>query len=178
MDRSKQPMATVTKYLIGAVCSCMLLTACSGTDDEAAIKELIKTGAELAEQKQIGDMIDLTTEDFVTTPGMKDRRMVRRILFAAFAHYKNFSILYPQLKIEIAEDGANAVVEFPFAILRKDRQPPALTELYGDPQGWAEKIGEQGDLFHIKMQLRKQGSEWLVAQATLFGVRRPTFITK
>jgi hypothetical protein len=136
---------------------------------------LIKTGAELAEQKQIGDMIDLTTEDFVATPGMKDRRMVRRILFAAFAHYKNFSILYPQLKIEIAEDGASAVVEFPFAVVRKEHKLPALTDLYDDPQGWVEAFGEKADLYHLKMQLRKQDGEWLVAQAQLFGVRRSPF---
>jgi hypothetical protein len=171
----KQPMATITKYLIGAVCCCTLLTACSESDDETMIKELIETGARLAEQKSIGDMMELTTEDFVAMPGQQDSRMVRRVLFAAFSHYQNFSIYYPRLKIEIAEDGVNAVVEFPFAVVRKEHTVPALADLYDDPQAWVEAFGETADLYHLKLLLRKQDGDWLAAQAVLFGYRRPHF---
>ncbi len=171
-------MAAISRYLIGVLCCCVLLTACSESDDAAAIKTLVESGAELAEQKSISDMMKLTTEDFVAVPGQQDRRVVKRILFAAFAHYRNFTIHYPSFKIEIADDGISAVVALPFAIVRKEHELPGLEGVYNDPQEWVEAAGEKADLYHLTMLLRKQDGEWLVAQAELRSYHRSRFPAK
>ncbi|NOQ19665.1 MAG: hypothetical protein GQ571_06835, partial [Desulfobacterales bacterium] len=46
----------------------LFLVACSEKDDVSAIRELIKKGAELAEDHDVGGIMDLTTEDVVAHP--------------------------------------------------------------------------------------------------------------
>lgn len=168
-------MTVVARYLIGVLCACALLVACSESDDTVAIKTLLETGVKAAEQKSIDDLMDLTTEDFVAMPGRRDESMVRKILFAAFLRYGKFTIHYPSPRIEIADNGVHAVVAFPFVIVRQDHDLPELSGLYDDPQGWMEAVGEKADLYQLNLRLRKQDGDWLVTQAELHGYHRSIF---
>lgn len=168
-------MDIVTRYLIGMLCGCVLLTACSESDDTLAIKALVETGVALAEQKSIDGLMNLVTEDFVAMPGRRDEPMARKVLFAAFLRYGNFSIHYPQPRIEIADNGVRAVVAFPFVIVRQDHELPGLPDLYEDPQGWMEAVGEKADLYQLNLRLHKQNGDWLVAQAELHGYQHAIY---
>ncbi len=40
-------------------------------------------------------------------------------------------------------------------------------ELYKDPQGWLEEVGENADLYRLKLELLKKNREWLLRRAHL-----------
>jgi hypothetical protein len=168
-------MALPIRNLIGVLCACAWLVACSETDDALAIKTLLESGVKAAEQKSIDGLMELTTDDFVAMPGLRDESMVRKILFAAFMRYGKFTIHYPSPRIEIADNGVHAVVAFPFVIVRQNHDLPGLSGLYDDPQGWMEAVGEKADLYQLNLRLRKQDGDWLVAQAELRGYRHSVF---
>ena len=171
-------MAMITRCLFGVLCGCILLTACSESDDTTAIKTLVETGVKLAEQKSVGDLMDLTTEDFVAMPGRRGEREVKRILFAAFMHYGDFLIHYPRPDIDIADTGVRATVHFPFVIVRQNHDLPGLTAFYDDPASWLETVGEKADVYQLTLQLRKQDGSWLVVQAELHGYHHSAFLTQ
>ncbi len=168
-------MTIAARYLIGVLCGCALLAACSETDDTLAIKTLLETGVKSAEQKSIDDLMDLATEDFVAMPGRRDAAMVRKVLFAAFMRYGKFAIHYPSPRIEIAEKGDRASVAFPFVIVRQDHELPGLSDLYEDPQRWMEAVGEKADLYQLNLRLRKQDGDWRIAEAELHSYRQSVY---
>jgi len=141
--------------------------SCSAKDEETAIRELIKKGATLGEKQDIKGLIDLTTEDFLALPGDLGRPETRRILFAAFRYYQDFKILYPRPSVELKPDKRSASAVFPFVIVRKETVLPKLKELYEDPQRWLETVGENADLYRLKLDCLKQNGDWLVRQARL-----------
>jgi hypothetical protein len=141
--------------------------SCAPKDDAEAVAKVVKEGARLAEEQDMGGIFDLTTEDFVALPGKLDRRETRRILFMAFHHYKQFKVLHPQPSVEIQPDRRTASAVFPFLILKKETSVPGLKDLYGDPKGWLEAVGENADLYRLKIELVKSGDKWLVRQALL-----------
>jgi len=143
------------------------LLSCSSGDESAAIRELIKAGAKLGEEHDIGGLFNLTSDDFVALPGELDRREIRRILWLAFRHYGSFKILYPLPRIDLKPDHRTASASFPFLILRKEASFPRLKELYEDPQRWLEEVGENADLYRLKLELIKQDSRWVAKQALL-----------
>ena len=51
---------------------------CSAGDDVSAIRGLIERAVESAEKHEIGEIIDLTTEDFQALPGKLNRASVPR----------------------------------------------------------------------------------------------------
>jgi hypothetical protein len=126
------------------ILGCVL--SCTSRDETTAIRELIKEGAKLGEEHDIGGLINLTSDDFVALPGDLDRRETRRILWLAFRHYGSFKILYPLPGVDLKPDRREASAVFPFLILRKDASFPRLKELYEDPQKWLEEVGENADL--------------------------------
>jgi len=109
----------------------------------------------------------LTTEDFLALPGDLGRQETRRILFVAFRHYQDFKILYPRPSVEVKPDKRSASAVFPFLILKKEAALPKLKELYDDPQRWLEAVGENADLYRLKLECLKQNGDWLVKQARL-----------
>ena len=143
------------------------LESCSSKDEETAIRELVKKGATLGEEQDIKGLMNLTTEDFLALPGDLGRQETRRILFVAFRHYQDFKILYPRPSVELKPDKRSASAVFPFLILKKEAALPKLKELYGDPQRWLEAVGENADLYRLKLECLKQNGDWLVKQARL-----------
>jgi hypothetical protein len=143
------------------------LESCSSKDEETAIRELVKKGATLGEEQDIKGLMNLTTEDFLALPGDLGRQETRRILFVAFRHYQDFKILYPRPNVELKPDKSSASAVFPFLIVKKETTLPKLKELYEDPQRWLETVGENADLYRLKLEWVKQNGDWLVRQARL-----------
>ena len=143
------------------------LESCSSKDEESAIRELIKKGATLGEEQDIKGLMNLTTEDLLVLPGDLGRQETRRILFAAFRHYQDFKILYPRPSVELKPDKRSASAGFPFLIVKKETTLPKLKGLYEDPQRWLETVGENADLYRLKLECLKQDGDWLVKQARL-----------
>jgi len=143
------------------------LESCSSKDEETAIRELVKKGATLGEEQDIKGLMNLTTEDFLALPGDLGRQETRRILFLAFRHYQDFKILYPRPNVDLKPDKRSASAVFPFLIVKKETILPKLKELYEDPQRWLETVGENADLYRLKLECLKQNGDWLVRQARL-----------
>jgi hypothetical protein len=144
-----------------------VLESCSPKDEETAIRELVKKGATLAEEQDIRGLMNLTTEDFIALPGDLRRQETRGILFMAFRHYQNFKILYPRPSVGLKPDKRSSSAVFPFLIVKKETTLPKLKELYEDPQRWLETVGENADLYRLKLECVKQDGDWLVRQARL-----------
>jgi hypothetical protein len=141
--------------------------SCSSKDEETAIRELVKKGATLGEEQDIKGLMNLTTEDFLALPGDLGRQETRRILFVAFRHYGEFKILYPRPSVDLKPDKRSASAVFPFLIVKKETTLPKLKELYEDPKRWLETVGENADLYRLKLGWVKQNGDWLVRQARL-----------
>ena len=141
--------------------------SCSSKDEETAIRELVKKGATLGEERDIRGLMNLTTEDFLALPGDLGNQETRRILFLAFRHYGELKILYPRPNVDLKPDKRSASAVFPFLIVKKETTLPKLKELYEDPQRWLETVGENADLYRLKLEWVKQNGDWLVRQARL-----------
>ncbi|MBN2125001.1 MAG: hypothetical protein JW821_11955 [Deltaproteobacteria bacterium] len=146
----------------------LLLSGCSPPEeDEIVIRRLVSKAAGLAEQHDIGGIMELTTEDFLAFPGKLDRREARRILWMAFRHYGDLMVMYPQPKVDLESDPLVPSVSFPFLILKKDQSLPDLAKLYNDPGRWVESVGERADLYRFRLALVKVKGDWLVKGARL-----------
>ncbi len=157
--------------LILVICLGLSLSACSSKDDTAAIHELIQNGTRLAEEKQVGDLMDLALPEFISRPGGYDRRGTKGVLFAAFRHYGEFKIRYPRPRVDVLDDGDSATALIHFLIVRQDQSIPGLKELYDNPRKWIETASEKADLYQLKLALKKDGGDWLVAEASLEGFK-------
>lgn len=151
-----------------------VFAACTQQDDAQVVRDIIGQCARLAEQKQIGGLLDFASEDFQAQPGRYDTRSVKGILFAAFHRYGKFNIHFPRPTVTISSDGDEAEAVVYFLIVLQDRAMPGLKELYEDPQGWLEAVGEKADLYQLELQWIKVDGKWLVRRANLegFGSRR------
>jgi len=153
----------------------VFLSACGSKDDTEAIHELIQKGTNLAEEKQLGDLMDLTRPDFVAHPGNRNPESTKRLLFAALMHYGKFKIHYPRPQVELMDGGNSASATVHFLIVRQDQSIPGLKELVDDPRKWIETAGEKADLYQLKLALKKDGGDWLVKEASLEGFKGTGF---
>ena len=144
-----------------------ILAGCTKEDDTEQIRELIKEGARLAEEHNIGGLLKLATEDFVAHPGHHDGRQVKGILWYAFNHYGNFKVMYPEPSVDLDESGREASAKVYVMIVQKERSIPELKDLYKDPRGWLEEVGETADLYRLKLKLLKNNEDWLVRSVLL-----------
>jgi hypothetical protein len=147
------------------ILGCVL--SCASRDETTAIRQLIEEGVKLSEEHDISGLINLTSDDFVALPGNLDRRETRRILWLAFRHYGIFKVLYPHPSVDLQPDRRTASAGFPFLILRKDASFPNLKNLHEDPQKWLEEVGENADLYRLKLELTKLDGRWVARQALL-----------
>jgi hypothetical protein len=145
--------------------------ACSQKDDVQVIRELIKEGAELAEDHNVSGIMELTTEDVVALPGHHNRLAIKRLLFSAFMHYGKLKVLYPKPSVDLSSTDNSATCMIYLLIVKKDRTIPDLKDLYEEPRRWLETVGENADLFQIKLQLLKKDGKWRVKQAHLEAFR-------
>ena len=145
--------------------------ACSQKDDVQAIRGLIKDGAKLAEDHDVSGIMELATEDVVALPGHHNRLEIKRLIFAALMHYGKLKVLYPKPSVDLSTTDNSATGMIYLLIVKKDRVIPDLKDLYNDPRRWLETVGENADLFQIKLQLLKKSGKWLVKQAHLEGFK-------
>jgi hypothetical protein len=148
-----------------------LSAACSQKDEAQRIRTLIKKGAELAEDHNVGGVMELTTEDVVALPGHHNRLEIKRIIWSAFMHYGKFKVLYPKPSVDLSDKGGSASCTIYFLIVKKERTIPELKDFYDDPGRWLEAVGENADLYQIKLQLLKTDGRWRVKQAQLEGFK-------
>ena len=149
----------------------VFVSSCSPKDDVAAIRELIKKGAQLAEDHDVGGIMKLTTEDVIALPGQHNRLEIKRIIWAALLHYGKLKVLYPEPSVRLTSNERIASSRVYFLIVKKDRNLPELKELYKDPRGWLEEVGENADLYQLNLQMLKKDGDWLVKQAHLEGFK-------
>jgi hypothetical protein len=145
--------------------------ACSKKDDTTVIRSLVQKGAELAEQHAIGDLMDLTAPGFTAVPGDYDARTVKGVLFAAFRHYGNFKIHFPQPTVNFNQTAGQADTTIYYVIVRQDQQLPGLKELYKDPKKWVEAASEKADLYQLELTLIKSDGGWKVIKAHMEGFK-------
>ena len=141
--------------------------SCSKEDEAEKIRSLIKEGAELAEKHDISGLIKFTTEDFTAQPGNQGSREVRRILWFAFNYYGNFRIMYPEPSVDLGPEGRDGSARVYFLIVKKEQSAPKVKDLYKDPKGWIEEVGESADLYRLSLELLKENGDWLVKRALL-----------
>ena len=145
--------------------------ACSQKDDVQVIRELIKEAAALAEDHNVSEIMELTTEDVVALPGHHNRLEIKRIIFAALMHYGKFKVLYPKPSVDLSNSDNSATSMIYLLIVKKDRTIPDVKDLYEEPRRWLEKVGENADLFQVEIKLLKKDGKWRVNQAHLEGFK-------
>ena len=145
----------------------ILCMACARDDDAEQIRKRITEGAALAEAHEIGSLLELASEEIRAMPMNLDRRGIKGILWQAFRRYGSFALLYPRPTVEIVEDAREATTEFPFLIVKKEMTIPGLEELRNDPLAWVDTVGDQADLYRLRLQWIKQDGDWLVDRAFL-----------
>ena len=148
-----------------------LAAACSQKDDVQVIRELIKDGAKLAEDHNVSGIMELATEDVVALPGHHNRIEIKRIIWAALMHYGKLKVLYPKPSVDLSTTDNSATCMIYLLIVKKDRTIPDVKDLYEEPRRWLETVGENADLFQIKLQLLKKDGMWRVNQAHLEGFK-------
>lgn len=149
----------------------VFVLSCSQKDEVSAIRELIKKGAELAEDHDVGGIMELTTEDVVALPGQHNRLEIKRIIWAALMHYGKLKVLYPEPSVDLTSKESIASSSVYLLIVKKDRNLPELKELYKHPRRWLEEVGENADLYQLDLQMVKKNGTWLVKQAHLEGFK-------
>ncbi len=154
-------------YVLFALGICAVCVSCSEQDDVEAIRALVEKGAGLAEEHDIAGILELASHDLQAMPGDLDRRGVKRVLWRAFRYYGALKVLHPRPDIEMKEDGNRASAQLPFLIVKREQTFPGLEKLYNNPLAWLEEVGENADLYRLKLQLTKQDSDWLVNRAYL-----------
>jgi hypothetical protein len=148
-----------------------LAAACSEKDDAQLIRALIKKGAALAEDHDVSGVMELTSEDVVALPGHHRRQQIKRIIWSAFMYYGKFKVLYPKPSVDLSAKDGSAACTIYLLIVKKERTIPDLKDLYDDPRRWLEAVGENADLYQIKLQLLKRDGRWRVKQAHLEGFK-------
>jgi len=143
------------------------LISCSSKDDVSMIRNLVDDCARLAEEHDVREIINQTTESFYANPGRHDRQEVRKILWWAFRQYQEFKVLYPEPDIELMEAGNAATGRVYFMIVRSKQTYPALKELYDDPEAWLEQVGKNADLYRLDLDFSKLDGDWYVTKAEL-----------
>lgn len=139
--------------------------ACSREDDVVVIQALIKKGGALAEKHDLQGLLDLTSADFVAFPGPHDRQETKGILSMAFRHYGPLRVLYPRPGIDLDPAKQSALGTVYFLIVKKELSYPGLEALYSDPTAWLAKVGENADLYRLKVEFKKNKGEWFVVGA-------------
>lgn len=160
--------------LVLVACASPVAQGCSGCeeqDDEKILGGMIDAAAALAARHDLGELMAMTTDDFVANPGQQSRQEVKGILLMAFRRYGEFTVEHPAASIEIDPSGLAARAGMPFLVVRKGVEIPDLGELYDDPEGWLEAVGEMADAYHLKLRFRKAEDGWRVERAAIHGTR-------
>jgi hypothetical protein len=145
----------------------LVASACSQQDDAAAIRKLVQKGAALAEAHNISGLMELATQDIVGQPGGYDRSAIKRIVWLALKHYGQIKILYPKPSVTLLAEDNRASCGTYLLIVKKDRVIPDLKNLYDNPKGWIETVGNNADLYQLNLEMLKTDGRWRVYKARL-----------
>lgn len=145
----------------------LVVTACSQEDDVTAIRAIVQRGASLAEAHDISALMELATDDIVAQPGAYNRLAIKRIIWMALKHYGQIKILYPKPSVALSTEENRASCGVLFLIVKKDRVVPDLKDLYDDPKGWLQTVGDNADLYRLELEMRKTDGRWRVRKARL-----------
>lgn len=145
----------------------LVVSACLQEDDAAAIRALVQKGAALAEAHDISGLMELTTEDIVGQPGAYNRPAIKRIIWSTLTYYGQIKILYPKPSVTLSAQDNRASCEIFLLIVKKDRVIPDLKDLYDDPRGWIETVGDNADLYQLNLEMRKTDGRWRAREARL-----------
>jgi hypothetical protein len=96
---------------------------------------------------------------------------IKRLIFSAFMHYGKLKVLYPKPSVDLSPADNSDTSKIYLLIVKIDRTLPDVKDLYEEPRRWLEKVGENADLYQIKLQLVKNGDKSLVKQAHLEGFK-------
>ncbi len=143
------------------------LSSCSKKDDIALILSLVEKAEALAEEHDIGKLMELTSKNFTAQDEKLKRQEVRKILWLTFRRYGKFDLLFPEPAVEISDKEQSATVVVYFLIVKKEQPLPNLEKLYKDPERWLEEVGELEDLYRLNLQFLKKGDKWLVNTAKI-----------
>ena len=155
----------------------LVASACSQEDDAAAIRALVQKGAALAEAHDINGLMELATADIVGQPGGYNRPVIKRIIRSALQHYGQIKILYPKPSVTLLADDNRASCGIYLLIVKKDRIIPDLKDLYDDPRGWIETVGDNADLYQLNFEMLKTDGRWRVRKARLETFKGSDFST-
>ena len=144
--------------------ACMVCS-CSEQDDAKAIRTLIEKGAQLAEDHDIGGILELTTQTFEANPGALDRAKVKGVLWRIFQYYGAIHIHFPRPHVQLGEALSEATAQTPFLIVKKEQSLPQLKTLRDDPVAWLQEVGENADLYRLTLHLVNHDGDWVVARA-------------
>lgn len=117
----------------------------------------------------------MTSGDFVAFLGPHDRQETKGILSMAFRHYGPLRVLYPHPGIDLDPAKQSTLGTVYFMIVKKELSYPGLEELYSDPPAWVAKVGENADLYRLKLEFKKTNGGWIVASDRLDPFRGPGF---
>lgn len=146
----------------------ILLTICSGCSEkpqEARVRELIAQAVKHAELGQSGDLLELTSSDFRTTPHGIDRKKLRIRLRFGLQGFRNGTIHYPRPSVEFSEGETLAEVSFPFLTLKGEKAETAAGEQ--DETSWMEHMVDKARVMRITLWLRLVEDDWRIYQARL-----------
>lgn len=146
---------------------CAVCVSCSEQDDTEAIRAVVQKGAGLAEKHDIGGILELASRDLQAMPGDLDRRAVKGVLWRAFKYYGPLKVLHPRADIEMDEHMNQASAQVPFLIVKREQTYPELEELYDHPLAWLQEVGENADLYRLKLRLINHKGQWLVNRVLL-----------
>jgi hypothetical protein len=144
---------------------------CAAPDDEQAVRALLGEAVDAAERHALGDLLRLTTPDFVADPGGVSRPEVKGVLLMAFRRYGRFTIRHPRPAVALGEDGRTAEADLPFLIVREGARAPDLGGLLDDPEGFVEAVAGMGDAYFLELRLEKTDDGWRAARARIRGTR-------
>ena len=111
--------------------------------------------------------MELATEDIVGQPGAHNRAAIRRIIGLALKHYGQIKIVYPKPSVPLLAEDNRASCGIFLLIAKKDRTIPDLKDLYNDPKGWIETVGDNADLYQLDLEMRKTNGRWRVREVRL-----------
>jgi ketosteroid isomerase-like protein len=137
------------------------------TSDEEQIRKIIDQAVELAEKKDIGGLMEMTSEDFLAMPRKMGRRETQGMLFYVFRRYPDLSILYPRPRVSVEPGDPTGTASVVFLLLRGADTRPDLEGLGDNLEKWVKKVGDYTRLYRLKITFVKENDEWLVQRAHL-----------
>lgn len=166
-----KPHRTASHLILPLVLLALALGALGGCQEQIedpGVGALVDDLSQALEDRDVRGLLRHTTPDFLLFPGRVDRRAATRRAFLMFKLHGPVEALFPRPEVEL--DGEDAArVSGPFLIVRRGApHDPALIDLEHDPEAWAERAAELGEVSHADLSLVRRGDSWLVQTARFF----------